>query len=389
MVPPLVCPPDGLPPLGVDRGRNHLHTIAGVILGGTLGVLILRAGGNALAFDLLFLAGWLVATALHEFGHATAAYARGFRVISIVIGPVFVTRAARKGFRLGVRPALLGGWVLSAPRRWDGDRRYLRDKAWVVAAGPAVSLVVGVVGLLLSRPWTVLWEWSVISLVIGVVTLIPARYPTGRTSDGEKLQRLREAGPADLAFMALRGMLVSMRPRDWDQVLVDVARAESESQGSEAIDATLFLYYRLLDSGDTVAAGALLQRLIDYTCGRAGGRERRSQERSLSRPACSRRCGAAISRRRATGWPALRSRRSAGQPHRSRTCSPNSSGSARSATARRASGSVVQVRVEQVPVEQEPEEEDAGEGEQRVPDLRPDPAPAVAPGADALVDRDQ
>jgi hypothetical protein len=269
MVPPLVCPPDGLPPLGVDRGRNHINTIAGVILGGTLGVLIVRAGGHALAFDLVFLVGWLLATALHEIGHATAAYARGFRVISIVIGPVFVTRAARKGFRLGVRPALLGGWVLSAPRRWDGDRRYLRDKAWVVAAGPAVSLVVGAVGLLLSRPWTVLWEWSVISLVIGVVTLIPARYPTGRTSDGEKLQRLREAGPADLAFMALRGMLVSMRPRDWDQVLVDVARAESESQGSEAIDATLFLYYRLLDSGDTVAAGALLQRLIDYTCGRA------------------------------------------------------------------------------------------------------------------------
>jgi Zn-dependent protease len=269
MVPPLVCPPDGLPPLGVDRGRNHLHTIAGVILGGTLGVLILRAGGNALAFDLLFLAGWLVATALHEFGHATAAYARGFRVISIVIGPVFVTRAARKGFRLGVRPALLGGWVLSAPRRWDGDRRYLRDKAWVVAAGPAVSLVVGAVGLLLSRPWTVLWEWSVISLVIGVVTLIPMRYPKGRSSDGEKLRRLREAEPADLALMALHTLLFAVRPRDWDPALVDVARAESESGGSGAIDGTLLLYFHVLDSGDAVGAGALLQRLIDYTCGTA------------------------------------------------------------------------------------------------------------------------
>jgi hypothetical protein len=268
-IPPLACPAEGLPPLGVDRGRNYLNTIAGVILAGMLGVLIVRAGGHALAFDLVFLVGWLLATALHEIGHATAAYARGFRVISIVIGPVFVTRGTRKGFRLGVRPALLGGWVLSAPRRWDGDRRYLRDKTWVVAAGPAVSLVAGVVGLPLSRPWAVLWEWSVTSLVIGVVTLIPARYPTGRTSDGEKLQRLREAGPADLAFMALRGMLVSARPRDWDPALVDVARAESESQGSEAIDATLFLYYHVLDSGDTVGAGALLQRLIDYTCGTA------------------------------------------------------------------------------------------------------------------------
>jgi hypothetical protein len=226
-----------------------------------------RAGGHALAFDLLFFAGWLVATALHEFGHATAAYARGFRVISIVIGPVSVTRSARKGFRFRMRPALFGGWVLSAPRRWDGDQRYLRDKTWVIAAGPAVSLVAGVVGLLLSRPWTVLWQWSVISLVIGVVTLIPLRYPKGRTSDGEKLQRLREAKSADLAVMALRTLVFAVRPRDWDPALVDAARAESDSEGSEAIDATLFVYFHVLDSGDPVGAGALLQRLIDYTCG--------------------------------------------------------------------------------------------------------------------------
>jgi hypothetical protein len=269
MVPPLVCPPDGLPPLGVDRGRNHLDTVVGAILVGTLGVLILRAGGQALAFDLVFIVGWLLATALHEIGHATAAYARGFRVISIVIGPVSVTRSARKGLRLGIRPALLGGWVLSAPRRWDGDRQYLHDEAWVVAAGPAVSLVAGVVGLLLSRPWTVVWQWSVISLVIGVVTLIPMRYPKGRTSDGEKLQRLREAEPADLALMALHTLLFAVRPRDWDPVLVDIARAESEFGGSAAIDGTLFLYFHVLDSGDVVGAGALLQRLIDYTCGTA------------------------------------------------------------------------------------------------------------------------
>jgi hypothetical protein len=154
-------------------------------------------------------------------------------------------------------------------RGGDGDRRYLCDKTWVIAAGPAVSLVAGAVGLLLSRPWTVLWQWSVISLVIGVVTLIPARYPKGRTSDGEKLRRLREAEPADLALMALHTLLFAVRPRDWDPGLVDVARDESASQGSEAIDATLFLYFHVLDSGDAVGAGALLQRLIDYTCGTA------------------------------------------------------------------------------------------------------------------------
>jgi hypothetical protein len=269
MAPPLVCPSDGLPPLGVDRGRNRLEVIVGVILGGTLGFLIMRAGRNVLEFDLLFIVAWLAATALHEIGHAAVGYARGFRVISIFVGPVFVTRRAHGGFRLGLRLVPFGGRVVAALSHWGGLERFRQDALWFVGAGPGISLAAGAIGLVLSPRLTLLWDWSVISLVMGAVTLIPAHYRNGRTSDGAKLLGLRQSESTELAVMALGMMMPITRPRDWDRSLVATARGESDSQGRDAIDATKLLYYRALDSGDVVEAGKLLQRLIDYTCGTA------------------------------------------------------------------------------------------------------------------------
>jgi hypothetical protein len=269
MVPRLVCPPEGLPPLGVDRGSNRLEVIVGVILGGTLGFLIIEAGRNVLEFDLLFIAAWLASTALHEIGHAAAGHARGFRVISIYVGPVFVTRRPRGGFRPGLRLVPFGGRVVAALTHWDGPERFRQDVLWFVGAGPGISLAAGAIGLLLSPRLTLIWDWSVISLVMGAVTLIPAHYRNGRTSDGAKLLGLRQSESTELAVMALGMMMLVIRPRDWDLALVAVARGESDFQGRDAIDATKLSYYHALDSGDVVDARALLQRLIDYTCGTA------------------------------------------------------------------------------------------------------------------------
>ena len=268
-IPPLVCPADSLPPLGVDRGRKALRTIFSIIIGGVFGALIVLSAKHALEFDLLFLAGWLFAIALHEIAHATAAYARGWYVASIVIGPIYVTRSAGHGWRLGFRPVPLGGMVYAGPRRWEGDDRFRRDVFWFVGAGPTVSFATGAIAFMLGAPKTMLWCWGIISLVIGVGTIIPARYPTGLTSDGDKLLRAWRSEPGDMPLTALRMMAVAIRPRDWDPTLLAVARAEAESEGSDAIDATFLLYYWALDCGDIVGAGALLQRAIDYTCGTA------------------------------------------------------------------------------------------------------------------------
>jgi len=189
--------------------------------------------------------------------------------MAIFVGPVAISRLGRDAFRLQLRPVPLGGSVWTGPRRWDGDERFRHDYFWVMVAGPATSLVVGALGLWLTPSSTMAWSWSLISLVIGAGTLIPARYPSGMTTDGEKLLRLGRSGPTDRALVALRMLILTVRPRDWDPALVAVASAESESQLGEAIDATMFLYYRALDSEDVAGAGVLLQRLIDYTCGTA------------------------------------------------------------------------------------------------------------------------
>jgi hypothetical protein len=231
------------------------------------GVLLVLAARHALAFDLLILAGWLFAIALHEIAHATAAFARGWYVASIVIGPVYVTTYAGHGWRLGFRPMPLGGMVYAGPRCWEGDDRFRRDMSWFVGAGPAVSLATGAIAFMLWAPMTMLWCWGIISLVIGVGTIIPARYPTGLTTDGEKLLRAWRSEPGDMPLTALRMMAVAVRPCDWDPTLLAVARAESESEGSDAIDATFLLYYWALDCGDILGARDLLQRAIDYTCG--------------------------------------------------------------------------------------------------------------------------
>jgi hypothetical protein len=218
---------------------------------------------------------WFVAIVVHELGHAVGAALRGFRVITMYAGPLFVSHTERGGVRLGVRRALFGGAVLAVPRRWDGDQRLRRDYGWFVAAGPAASLLTGSIALAVAlwRPqfWgeLLLLVFSAISLTIGILTLVPTRRASGRTSDGQKLFDLRQSDPTYAPMLALRLMLHTERPRDWDPVLLAALRPESEHQGPDAIDATILLYFHALDSGDTAAAQALLQRAIDYTCGTA------------------------------------------------------------------------------------------------------------------------
>lgn len=275
-IPPLIYPPKGLPPLGVNRRGNLFATAFGIAIWTYLFYVIAKDRPSFhlwpgyLTFVGSMIGLWVVAVAVHEIGHALAALARGFRVVTMFIGPVFATRGTRGGVRFGLRLSVLGGAVLGAPMQWAGEDRFRRDFFWFVAGGPATSLLCGVVGLWLIRPLTAWWVGSLISLVVGVLTLVPTQYPSGRSSDGHKLWRLRRPRPTEMPLMALRLMANAIRPRDWDTALVEVARAESaEEKNSDAIDASLLLYYRALDSEDVGNAAALLQRVIDYACGHA------------------------------------------------------------------------------------------------------------------------
>jgi hypothetical protein len=250
-----------------------LVTAFGVVLWAVLiyDIATIRWSHAFLTFMVSFVGSWIVVVAVHELGHALAASARGFRVVTIFIGPLFVTRGTGDGVRLGVRFNTFGGAVLAAPKRWDGESRFRRDFFWFVVAGPLTSLVCGALGVWLAPRLTAVWVASIVSLVVGVLTLVPAQYASGRSSDGHKLWRLlRPPRPTETPLMALRLMANAMRPRDWDDALVAVASAESEGKRNpDAIDASLLLYFRALDREDPLGASALLQRVIDYMCGGA------------------------------------------------------------------------------------------------------------------------
>ena len=203
-----------------------------MILGGTLAALMIRAGGHALEVELLFFGGWLLATAVHELGHAIAAYARGFRVISIVVGPIVVKRSPRTGFKLSVRRTLLGGRVMAVPLRWGAAlssglrlvrRRRPRGQSDRRGLGSGTR-----------APWTP-WLWG------------------GR------------GGPGERALGAVRAGCVGgvgegdRRSSMW--------RAESESPGERRHRRDVPRAIASSTPADIAGAGAILQRLIEYTCG--------------------------------------------------------------------------------------------------------------------------
>src|SRR5690349_1557299 len=105
----------------------------------------------------------LVGTVIHELGHAAAAAAVGFRVLSIRVG-LLEAAPTPAGWRLRLlsrwqRPS----WVTFDPVRPDGIRG---RHALMTAAGPAAQLLAGGVALLAAERWGgLLW---VVVLVVGL-----------------------------------------------------------------------------------------------------------------------------------------------------------------------------------------------------------------------------
>lgn len=140
---------------------------------------------------------------IHEFGHAAAAWAAGFRIQAIRLGAL--TLRKRDGayqIRLEWKHLLSGGgYVCSVPASPDGIRL---KKILVVAAGPLASLASGVAftGAFFELPGTHLaefWYLFAICSVMGfygfLVNLIPSGYTDGnmlwhlilRTRRGDEL----------------------------------------------------------------------------------------------------------------------------------------------------------------------------------------------------------
>lgn len=201
----------------------------------------------------------LLMVAIHEFGHAIAAEALGMRLRAFIVGPLqWRVRDGKWEFRFILSGFLaIGGATAVAPT--DPHRPAWREIC-MVAAGPVASLAAGSAALWAAlsapgRPWAQAWLalafFSTLSLLTGVLNLIPFR-TKNFYSDGAGIYQLLLPGPwADLhrAFSAAAATTVTaLRPRDYD--IDAILRAGSAiSVGQQALYLRLLAASYYLDRG--------------------------------------------------------------------------------------------------------------------------------------------
>jgi len=234
------------PRIAGDGTHRFLDTIGMILqVGATLGLMNLysRWGGER---GLPFTHGveaWVqwflvigLATLLHEAGHALVGIALGMKLRAFVVGP-FQFRVIEERWHFAFRPTQLLAFsgaaglvpVDPAESRWK--------EIAVIAAGPLVNLFTGAVTAALAyasvgASWAFLWEYfalfATVSLVAGVVNLIPLR-PEGLYSDGARILQILRGGPLydyqRSARFAAAGSVSPIRPRDFDIAAIDRASA--------------------------------------------------------------------------------------------------------------------------------------------------------------------
>ncbi len=210
----------------------------------------------------------LLMVAIHEFGHAAMAEVLGMRLRSFIVGPLqWRVREGKWQFRFTLSGFLaVGGATAVAPT--DPNRPRWRDTC-MVAAGPVVSIAAGMAALwaalgarghMWSQNWLALAFFSTLSLLTGLVNLVPFR-TKNFYSDGARIYQLQSRGAwADLhrAFSTAAATTVtSLRPRDYD--IEAIQRAGSTiSVGHEALHLRLLAASYYLDCGRIADASRAL-----------------------------------------------------------------------------------------------------------------------------------
>lgn len=207
----------------------------------------------------LIILGMLIATALHETGHATAGVAMGMKLRAFIVGPFqWRIRDGKWRFQFTLTKLFAGGGatalVPTDPNQSQGQ------EVVMIAAGPVTELLFGLaaLGFLLSargRPYEPIWGLLAVIVTISIIgfvgNLIPVN-PEGLYSDGARIYQLLKGGAwADFhraTTLAASTTVTSLRPRDYD--IEAVKRAEQLfTRGIRAVVLRLLESSYYLDCG--------------------------------------------------------------------------------------------------------------------------------------------
>ncbi len=212
----------------------------------------------------------LVVLTIHEAGHAVAGMAMKMRVCTFGVGPVLWSRwSGRWRLSISGRNVLrLTGLTQVVPTRL---KTFRRDKIVEVVGGPAATLISGGValGFLLTAPghawapeWNVLKLLVTLSLVAGLVNLVPFRMGRGH-SDGAKLyQMIRGEEWADYWLTDDSGYAswaTPIRARQYDIAAI-LRAAGTIAQGAEETQFLLMAVAHYFDVGQLEKARQALEK---------------------------------------------------------------------------------------------------------------------------------
>jgi hypothetical protein len=263
---------------GTNGALDWLATFlmyGGVLLGGSIWSHWaekhgLPADRNFVMSTLMVEASALLATGLHEAGHALTALALKMKVRQFLCGP-FEWRRRGHNWNFRFHPAGL----LSFPGAVGVAPVNLKDlrvrRIAICAAGPLVSLLLGLLTAFAAftakgQAWEAGWHFlaylSTFSLLGFIVNLIPIQ-PEGQYSDGARIYQMVAGTPGaklELAYAMISSTMVSsLRPKDLDIRTIESAAA-FRKPGKDALLLEITACTHYVDSGQTDRALQTLDR---------------------------------------------------------------------------------------------------------------------------------
>ena len=223
----------------------------------------------------------LAMVTVHELGHTLTGKALGMRLRAFIVGP-FQWRVRDGHWTFEFRASdfwATGGATAVVPGNAHQPRR---DHIRMIAGGPLASLLAGLAGLalLLEAPrhaWRNEWEllalFTTLSLLSGVVNLLPSQTKKRNYSDGAQIYQLLSGGAwGDYHHaMGIVGAttVTALRPRDYDIAAMERAAAVI-TQGQRALLLRLLISSYYTDCGQMKEAGLALNAAEDVFHDSAG-----------------------------------------------------------------------------------------------------------------------